>query len=849
MELIHKIITDETIVPKLIIGNLYYPVTELSHNVSRLMTDVYESGYHYTSVPILLKKGDRIRVKTNASSQGVAELFNDGYESGKNAYIYAGAYSTHKGAVIERKVDVDQLITILSNENTYETLEVEIYRVHEQVIDEPVGYDNLQVQLDRHDYHGIGAEASLGTLEFYGLAAELIQKSYENNIENKIWYSVTGDEGLKWLLDLSTYIIKFGAYKSVSCKVCEDGIKTIFNNRTEIEVDIETSQTIDGSKITKPEWKSVNLPTKHLLYTNISKRSADETYTTGGGDYVTDKYLFIGFGTYGVDKVCFPIGDDTNAEFGNPTEIPVPYCFRTQDQIDALYVPGEDHDEKYGKDTQTRVNIKLDFTMHITNSGSQFLYSDDDFLECKLELLSGDTIVGESEWNRITGADTKGKDLHFVCEINNEVYAGKNIKYYLRFNADTTKYPNRAIMFHATIHKGSYLKMLMYDNIEGIPTMTDVLMVNDAINVITDVIGEKKLKMRSDWYGYEDEVGGGALKALTNGYKIRDLFTTEDNERNMPISFKDMITNLSAIDCIGWGFSSEGGEECVRIERWDWFYQNDAILEIEDADEVTIEADVDRMISEFIVGYKKYATSDQYNSIESPHGSRSFSNGNKIVNKSLSKECNFIADNYAIEETRRDRYNKGELEESNYDENIFVLELVLEKRYVHDPGLDAGRLVEEIRIGNTATNATNVGRLEEFINAKLTPRHMAARWKDYLFQTSSKQPLKFTSGEINYKSSFSVLPYVNILENVYSLKTYEDSTPQVENEDIAYTQSKLKAEKITFSYPLTMNQYKKVKNNPYGLVIVNGIPGWIQNLKYSFADGMAEFTLIAKNTK
>ena len=43
-----------------------------------------------------------------------------------------------------------------------------------------------------------------------------------------------------------------------------------------------------------------------------------------------------------------------------------------------------------------------------------------------------------------------------------------------------------------------------------------------------------------------------------------------------------------------------------------------------------------------------------------------------------------------------------------------------------------------------------------------------------------------------------------------------------------------------------MNQYKRIKNNPYGLVIVNGIPGWIKNLKYSFADGMAEFTLIAK---
>ena len=222
------------------------------------------------------------------------------------------------------------------------------------------------------------------------------------------------------------------------------------------------------------------------------------------------------------------------------------------------------------------------------------------------------------------------------------------------------------------------------------------------------------------------------------------------------------------------------------------------------------------------------------------HFPQTFVNGIKAMSNSISKECEFVADNYAIEETRRAKTNVNETEETSYDESTFVFEL--QKDVVDETSEST------YQIAHSATGATNAGRGEELINAKITPRHMAARWRESLFTANNSTPLRFTTGEINYKAEFGVVPEVDYDGRVwsYTLRTFATTDPQTENDDIKYTPAMLRAEKITFSYPLTIGQYKTIKANPYGIIRVNGIDGWIQVFKYSFAEGMSEFTLIAK---
>ena len=385
----------------------------------------------------------------------------------------------------------------------------------------------------------------------------------------------------------------------------------------------------------------------------------------------------------------------------------------------------------------------------------------------------------------------------------------------------------------------------MYDNLKETEVLTNMLRIHDVANIITHAITENSLSIKSEWYQSPESkwnagtTGGGALKALTNGYHIRNLFTDLYNDRNMPLSFKDLIASLNALDCIGWGFSTEDDTTYLRLERWDWFYKDEVVLILTNIAEMQIDITPDHIITELKIGYKKFATNDQYNSIDSPHGKRTFASKIKAINKTVNQESEFIADNYAIEETRRASVEKNITEESTYDENIFIFEIL---RIATNDDV-------RFEIGHTAVNGTNVGRVEEFINAKLTPRHMAARWKNYIFATQNKNPFNFISGEVNYKSTFEVAPqeYTEAEETIYSLQTFEENNPQTENDPILYQHAKFNAEKITFSYPLTIAQYQAVKANPYGLICANGIYGWILDFKYKFEDGMADFTLIEKN--
>jgi hypothetical protein len=323
------------------------------------------------------------------------------------------------------------------------------------------------------------------------------------------------------------------------------------------------------------------------------------------------------------------------------------------------------------------------------------------------------------------------------------------------------------------------------------------------------------------------EQHGGAAKAITNGYKIRNIKAESGKEYSMSMSFRDLFESLNAMDCIGWGIVNEEGGLCLRVERWDWFYKNNEILAIEDANELKTSLNKDLCVTEFEIGYDKYVTSDVYNSIENLHSERKFSSPVKALNNKVTAKSKIIADNYAIEETRRAQFQVKPSESFEYDENIFVFEL-----------RKGGTTSNPIIIRSTAEETIGIKRPNEFINANLTPRQCAARWADYLFAMNGAKSLKYVTASANSDAGFKISSGALLLSMA--------DNQQMENDDIERKRHKLKAETLEFTYPLTIDQYKKIKNNPYGLINVNGIQGWLKEFTYSFVDGEAEFKLIPK---
>lgn len=839
MELTHRLIQQMSAHEEGVQNGLYHIIVSFEIGKTGQLRP-YEgdkpASASYSSEPIQISKGETIRLKSNGN---YVIGSGNGYDEWYMCNIIA--ISDNDG-VYEYTAESDTWITIIANElSVFLGMKVD-KRWHEYTqIDEPIGFDGLTTQLQRHDFHGIGAESSVDTLEFYGRAAWIIKDAFQTDIDTEIIYEViAGEEEIfKGAVDLSTYKELQGDYQSVSCRVGEIGAKTTFNNRVETEIDLDDPKTVDGVEIEKAEWLNLHIPLKHLLYTNTSKQDKESTISTSGG-YNPRPETGVYVGTK-APYIFLPIGEVTNNEFGK-FGVVNPYSTDDLSNVDSQYMANEDHIDTYGPDTIAEIEIKLKATIERRDGG--WASSANTNIRWHLEArdTEGHVAKGGEQSIPASNFNDEGATFDLSCELNAALMAGGGIQYYLVFDFDMPSgATSRYFWSHITIHKGSYVKMKMYDNIEEKEQVNaDMLLVQDALSTVIKSISENELDLRSEWYANTLRPGGGALKALTNGYKIRGLFTDEDNKRNMPMSFKALIQSLDAIDCIGWGFSNEDGRTCVRVERWDWFYKDNIILELDNAAELNIEVDTNRITTELQIGYKKYATQDQYNSIDSPHGTRTFVNGIKAMSNSISKECEFVADNYAIEETRRAKTNVNETEETSYDESIFVFEL--QKDVVDETSEST------YQIAHSATGATNAGRGEELINAKITPRHMAARWRESLFTANNSTPLRFTTGEINYRAEFGVVPEVDYDGRVwsYTLRTFATTDPQTENDDIQYTPAMLRAEKITFSYPLTIGQYKKIKANPYGIIRVNGIDGWIQDFKYSFAEGMAEFTLIAK---
>ena len=108
-----------------------------------------------------------------------------------------------------------------------------VHTLNGVVIDEPIGFDNMKTTFKRGDYHGMSVEVSVGELEFYGNALQIIDNAYQTDLDTMLEYKVQadGEELYVGALDLSTYNERIAEYRSISCKVGEIGEKTSFNSR------------------------------------------------------------------------------------------------------------------------------------------------------------------------------------------------------------------------------------------------------------------------------------------------------------------------------------------------------------------------------------------------------------------------------------------------------------------------------------------------------------------------------------------------------------------------------------------------------------------------------------------
>jgi len=671
------------------------------------------------------------------------------------------------------------------------------------IIEEPIGFDNFKTTIERGSEHGISAEVSMDSLEFYGVGFGVVNTAYNTDLDTQLtlWIGIkcrdnntVFDELYSGLIDLSTYEELKGNYCSCSCKVGEIGQMTTFNNRVETEINLVDGVMKDLDGVDLPTMqlsKEISIPSKALLKKSKNSTSIDKTTTIG---------------VESINLRIFPTLD--NIDLSEYVSITPTYDNTASGNEVLYFLTNENYDNAY---------FKYNLNFKIKNNETTGIYS---AISGQLRIS---TLVGGTYTNIYFG-DAFTVDLNETKNINynGSILLDPNVQVsiYIFIFQDLNHGLDSSIDF--TTEKDSEISIDRLDISD--PSPSRIVLPIDAFNRLSEI--NSGLTVKSDWYNNVDGFGGGALKGLINGYQLRGSIAITNVPTLFTTSFKQLFLDLKAIDNIGWGFVYEIGVLYLRIENWKWFYKNETILSITNPEEINRQLDVSKLTSRLKIGYSKYAAIEDINSIDGFHTERNYSNGLKAVDKELSQISKLISDPYAIEFTRR-KYFDATTKDWKYDENTFIIALRNNGSYEVDLG-----------VNNSGDSMISP---ETMFNFRITPKRNAIRFRDSIIQGNLTKEFKLTSGTGNIEA-FGIpnedvgYTYLDVIGGGSI-----ESSPISQGDDPI-----LKPELLTVEYPLSFADFKTIKTNPYGQITVDGEITYLKKIEFSPLEGKAKFVLIPK---
>lgn len=734
-------------------------------------------------------------------------------------------------------------------------------------IEEPIGFDRFEPVIERNDLHGASVEFSDIELEFDDCdAVELIQTKYEESIDSIIELFVemkcteTDDfsEMYRGLLDLGTIKFSDKKYKSASCKVGQSGVLTTFNNRISTDVSIDDTVSVDGVELPAYDLinKEIDIQGHNLI---IKSRSWDENIS----EFIPLAYSFEA----GPRNVVYSPAM-MNSETGDYGVFPSqsPYVVKPSEANDLL-LPFFEFDKKNIHIEKTQIDYSFHFIIRLENSEENIsmeeIYPIATFI---IETGEEGGVLENREINaQLTiqppNVNYYEKEFSVGGSLQNinfeQIYVYLIISLYVPSNL--TPIALQRYSLH-TKPKSSYFNVTSNSMLP--PTTSKVSMLHETMARITESITNNEMTVWSDYYGRPDSFAGatkpytpalsfgsGSLRCLTNGYKLRQYKYANGELAKMYLSMKKLVNSLSAIDNIGCGFSFEQGRWWVRVENWKWFYKNTELFEINNPSNVERSHDLDETFTRLKIGYKKYADISEANVVDTFHSERNYTTLAKAVDKELQAMSELVADPFAIEYTRRKSIDK-DTKDWNYDEDIFMICVMRVNVKLESGGtIHSDVTTYEVDNGMEETGNT-VTSPDTMINVYISPARNAIRWAERFSQYPGANGLSYASGTRNTTAKGTrktrPSPLVEQLGGMTRTTTYDQSYTSFvqENASINKETPYLKSQKVSFEYPISLQQWNSIRMNPYGYIRVNGERYWIKKVQYNFKTGLTKFELI-----
>lgn len=391
----------------------------------------------------------------------------------------------------------------------------------------------------------------------------------------------------------------------------------------------------------------------------------------------------------------------------------------------------------------------------------------------------------------------------------------------------------------------------VYANTEAPTSEGQAAMIHEAWSRVAEGITDQTLAFKSEFFGRTNSQGlqygsngYGSFTALTDGLRLRSFTYSEtpsgddETKKGLTLKLKELFETCDAIWGIGLGIETVGNNEVIRVEEYDYFYQDVKILTISNIPNLQMSFNSSLAYKEVELGYVKWQAESQGGLEEPCSKARWVFPKIKSIENKLSLLSPYIASMSIIEETRRKQFLKNR--DTRDDNDNFVIATTRNTASLTTAEKNENITVTGITNASSAYNLrfnlfSNFDRvMNQFTTGltKDTPHEINFSYLEgngnMVFQFDDNHP-----GDLNGISS------ANVQNTTYPSSRHQRGSPV------------LLPEIYTFDYPINFSDYLSIVNNPYGYIeFSEGTSdykkGYIKTLEYSLKTKNANFTLIRK---
>lgn len=739
----------------------------------------------------------------------------------------------------------------------------------QEVIQEPKGWwDSTFVFKRDKDWHGIFFEYSL-PLQFYSEAYQIIKTEYdtsgvEGNLKLIIEFACDDSDDFEEFYRAKLNFTKIKFLESENCLVEipieDDTDLSLFKNRQDQEVDLESLESLDGETLEVYEFLDEEITLepkaifKHIdsdITESVEVEKIHDPFTIGAGSACHEDVNRESFFQFGFNNVTL---DELSTYFS-----PAIAWQANAGDVEELFQASEA--ATYIIDFDIRALLSLSLETNANDACGDCPGNDPDdiqHVEAKLVIVAGVTTYEYPKvndlacnsglsyflnWNTITlGSITQAMAINDEIKVYIYVKTTGDWEERLLASSEIT-YTHK---LNVTAGGSSFFRMSALTYAPATPCR--VSLINEVLARTVESITNNKMTVYSEYFGRSDSEpyasyagdGCGSLEAIATGLMIRQYFAAKN-----VISFKKAFDALNPIHNIGLGLEPDlvkgDGSLWVRIEPSRYFYEDNVVMTCPFVPDITRTVLTDEHYSIFNYGYAKWEA-EEYTGLDEFNTKRSSRTSLKSVKNTLSRISNFLASGYAIEVTRGKQWGYTTQTDWRYDNEHFIICLL------RDYG--GGFIVEQ---GNIVSPANLIDPPTVY-NFRISPNRNALRWLPKTLASynnpASSDGMIFMSGEGNILAEGELNDDCNVEATVLS-----ESEPVLDTSTLETSADGLpiyELELWEFEYPMSVVEYRAVKANPRGLIRVtygqgNGpVDCYVREIQYKPNEGKASFQLLPK---